>query len=107
MVGYQKVIFSRTNQIVSGINASMATKPLVETIQDLKEQDGKDIIAYGGAGFVTSLIENGLIDEINLFINPTAVGEGLTIFSGKTPLELDNSTRYGCGIVVNKYAPVK
>ena len=82
-------------------------QPLVEAIQELKQQDGKDIIAYGGAGFVTSLIENSLIDELNLFINPTAVGEGLTIFSGKTSLELDNSTRYGCGIVVNKYVPVK
>ncbi len=107
MVGYPKVIFSRTNQTVSGINATMATKPIVEAIQELKQQDGKDIIAYGGAGFVTSLIENGLIDELNLFINPTAIGEGLTIFSGKTPFELDNSTRYGCGIVVNKYVPVK
>ncbi|MDZ4747174.1 MAG: hypothetical protein SH808_01700 [Saprospiraceae bacterium] len=46
-----------------------------------------------------------LIDELNLFINPTAIGEGLTIFSGKVPLYLDNSTRYGCGIVVNKYLP--
>ena len=107
MVGYPKVIFSRTNQTVSGINAAMANKPLVEAIQELKQQDGKDIIAYGGAGFVTSLIENSLIDELNLFINPTAVGEGLTIFSGKTSLELDNSTRYGCGIVVNKYVPIK
>jgi len=60
---------------------------------------------YGGAGFVSSLIEHNLIDELNLFINPTAIGEGLSIFSGKVPLELDNSTRYGCGIVVNKYIP--
>lgn len=107
MVGYPKVIFSRTNQVASGTNAIMATKPLVDAIQELKQQEGKDIIAYGGAGFVTSLIENGLIDELNLFINPTAVGEGLTIFSGKTPLALDNSTRYDCGIVVNKYVPVR
>jgi dihydrofolate reductase len=106
MVGYPKIIFSQTNQSVSGINASMATQPLVETIQDLKQKEGKDIIVYGGAGFVSSLIENNLIDELNLFINPTAIGEGMRIFKRKVPLELDNSTRYGCGIVVNKYVPV-
>jgi dihydrofolate reductase len=107
MVAYPKIIFSRTNQTVAGINATMATKPLVETIHELKQQDGKDIIVYGGAGFVASLIENNLIDELNLFINPTAIGEGMRIFSGKVPLELDNSTRYGCGIVVNTYLPIK
>jgi len=105
MVNYPKYIFTRTNQSVSGINAHMVTQPLAEKIKELKKQPGKDIVVYGGAGFVTSLIEQGLIDELNLFINPTAIGEGLTIFSGKTPLELDNSTRYGCGIVVNKYVP--
>jgi dihydrofolate reductase len=107
MVGYPKIIFSQTNQSVSGVNASMAQKPLVEAITQLKKEDGKDIIVYGGAGFVSSLIEYNLIDELNLFINPTAIGDGMRIFKGKVPLELDNSTRYGCGIVVNKYVPIR
>lgn len=107
MVNYPKIIFSRTNQSVSGINATMAHLPLVEMIQSLKQQEGKDIIVYGGADFVSSLIDHNLIDEFNLFINPTAIGQGLKIFSGRVPLELDNSTRYGCGIVANKYFPIK
>jgi dihydrofolate reductase len=48
------------------------------------------MIVYGGVGFVTSLIENNPIDELNLFINPTAAGKGLRIFSGKVPLQLDH-----------------
>lgn len=107
MVGYPKIIFSRANQSVSGINASMATHPLVEEVNNLKQQPGKDIIVYGGAGFVTSLIENNLIDELNLFINPTAIGEGLRIFSGNVPLQLDSSVKYDCGIVVNTYVQPK
>ena len=31
----------------------------------LKKQDGNDIIAYGGAKFVSALIKQGLIDELN------------------------------------------
>ena len=42
--------------------------------------EGKDIIVYGGAGFVSSLIKEGLIDEYHLFVNPTATGNGMTIF---------------------------
>jgi len=107
MVDYPKIIFSRTNQTVSGLNASMATLPLVEAIQQLKQKPGKDIVVYGGAGFVTSLIENKLIDELNLFINPSAIGEGMRIFSGHVPLQLDASVKYDCGIVVNTYVQPK
>ena len=107
MVDYPKIIFSRTNQVVSGLNASMATQPLVEKIQQLKQQPGKDMIVYGGAGFVRSLIENNLIDELNLFINPTAIGEGMRIFSGRVPLQLSSSVKYDCGIVVNSYGQAK
>lgn len=107
MVDYPKIIFSKSNQVVTGRNAVMATHPLVEEVSKLKQQPGQDIIVYGGAGFVTSLIENNLIDELNLFINPTAIGKGLSIFSGKVPLQLDSSVKYDCGIVVNKYVQAK
>jgi hypothetical protein len=39
------------------------------------------------------------IDELNLFVNPVAIGEGLRPFSGRKPLTLAGSTP--CGIVVN------
>ena len=71
----------------------------------LKNQLGKDILVYGGANFVSSLIKENLIDEYNFFINPTAIGRGMTIF-GKledksSSLKLNRSQSYNCGIVVN------
>ena len=33
----------------------------------------------GGATFESSLIKNNLIDEYYLFINPAAIGNGMTI----------------------------
>jgi dihydrofolate reductase len=54
---------------------------------------------------VSSLIEQGLIDEMNLFVNPVAIGSGMRIFKGKTPLKRAASTAYPCGIVVNSYLP--
>ena len=52
-----------------------------------------------------SLIEKQLIDELNLFINPVAIGAGMRIFSARTPLKLLKSTQYASGIVVNRYEP--
>ena len=47
----------------------------------LKDEDGGgDIIVYGGASFDYSLIEENLIDEFYLFINPVAIRNGKSIF---------------------------
>jgi dihydrofolate reductase len=78
---------------------------LVGAVNQLKSQPGKDIIVCGGATFVSSLIEHGLIDEMNLFVNPVAIGGGMRIFKGKAPLTLAASTAYPSGIVVNSYLP--
>src|SRR5256884_6596034 len=45
----------------------------------LKEQRGKDIVVYGGATFVSALLEYYLIDELNIFVNPVAIGRGMRI----------------------------
>ena len=105
MVNMPKVVFSRTVTSMSGRNVRVETGALAGAVKELKRQDGKDIIVYGGATFVRSLIENQLIDELNLFVNPIAIGDGLRIFSARTPLKLLASTAYASGIVVNTYAP--
>ena len=58
--------------------------------------------------FVSALIKHGLIDEFHLFINPAAIGKGMSIFKeldSKQNLKLVNSTSFDCGIVVLKYEP--
>lgn len=100
-----KVVFTKTLDESVWANTILAKGDLVEEVNRLKNQPGKNIIVYGGASFVSSLIENGLIDELNLFVNPTAIGEGLRIFTGHTALKLAGSTAYDCGIVVNRYQP--
>lgn len=103
MVGYSKIVFSKTIQVLKGQNIRVENGDLVESVNKLKEMPGKDIIVYGGAGFVSALIENRLIDELHLFVNPTAIGAGLPIFSGQTTLRLAASTAFECGVVVNQY----
>lgn len=80
IVDIPKVVFSKTLDESTWNNTTLAKGNLAEEIANLKSQNGKDIIVFGGAGFVSSLIKEGLIDEYHLIVNPTAIGNGMTIF---------------------------
>ena len=104
----KKVVFTKTIDKSEWDNTVLAKGDLADEINNLKKQDGKDIIAYGGAAFVSALIKQGLIDEFHLFINPTAIGNGMTIFKeldSKQNLTLVKSISFECGIVVLNYKP--
>jgi dihydrofolate reductase len=101
----KKVVFTKTLEKSEWDNTVLAKGDIVDEITKLKKQDGSDIIAYGGATFVSALIKHGLIDELHLFINPTAIGNGLSIFNGRRDLTLVKSSAFDCGIVVLKYEP--
>jgi len=98
-----KIVFSRTVKTVEGKNVTVENGDLVESVHQLKKQEGKDIIVYGGANFVSGLIKNNLVDELHLFINPVAIGQGLRIFHDTVKLQLVNSVAYANGIIVNQY----
>ena len=103
MVNIPKVVFSKTVKKIEGKNVRVENGALVDAVNRLKSQSGKDLIVYGVSTFVSSLIENRLIDELNLFVNPVAIGRGLRIFQERTPLKLIKSVNYTSGIVVNTY----
>ena len=103
-----KVVFTRTLDQLEGTNTVLAKGDLVQEITNLKSQAGGDIIAYGGATFVAALIQHGLIDELHLFVNPTAIGNGRAVFGergGRQALTLVKSNAFACGIVVLHYEP--
>ncbi|GAA4470576.1 dihydrofolate reductase family protein [Nibrella saemangeumensis] len=103
-----KVVFTKTLDEPVWANTVLAKGDLTEEINALKSQNGKDIIAYGGATFVSALIRQGLIDEYHLFINPTAIGQGMVIFrelDANQQLTLIRATAFDCGIVVLHYEP--
>jgi dihydrofolate reductase len=108
MVDTPKVVFTKTLDKVAGKNISLAKGNLADEIANLKKQNGKDIIVYGGAGFASSLIKEGLIDEYHLWVNPTAIGDGMTIFKSLNRTQkfsVIESKLYSCGITVLSYKP--
>ncbi len=88
--------------------AHVASGDLAEEVAKLKAQDGKPIVAHGGAGFARSLVARGLVDQYDLLVHPVALGKGLPIFSDLTlpkPLKLISSTAFPKGSVAQIYRP--
>lgn len=106
MVNMRKIAFSRTQTSMKGRNLEVENGDLAIAIQTLKAKPGKDIMVYGGANFVSSLISLNLVDEYYIFSNPVAIGNGLSIFKEKKMLKLERSTPFKNGKMVNKYLPV-
>lgn len=87
---------------------TIASGDLVKEVSALKQRAGANIICFGGAGFASALVAHGLVDEYQLFVNPTAVGAGLSIFGSASDglrLQRIGSKAYECGITVNRYSP--
>jgi dihydrofolate reductase len=105
-----KVVFSKTVDKSRWNNTTLAKGDLAEEIAGLKKQKGRDILVFGGAGFVSSLIKEGLIDEYHLIINPTAMGNGMTIFNALDGVKRFTPTQsklYPGGKTVLSFEPKK
>jgi dihydrofolate reductase len=106
MVSHRKIAFSHTETVIAGHNVEVENGDLATVVNELKKQPGKDLLVYGGVGFVSSLVSLNLIDEYYIIVNPIAIGSGLSIFKEKKVLALENSTTFKSGKVLNKYLPV-
>lgn len=78
----------------------------IREIATLKQQPGKNIIAWGGGIFAGNLIDLGLVDEIRLGLNPTILGQGKSLFKHlhqRRKLKLENSTELKSGLLILRY----
>jgi dihydrofolate reductase len=106
MIETPKVVFTKTLNKSRWINTDIARGDLIEEVSKIKSQNGRDIIVYGGASFDSSLIKEKLIDEFYLFINPVAIGNGMTIFKDLNEIQkytLIESKAFECGKVLLRY----
>jgi dihydrofolate reductase len=77
-----KIVFSKTLQGTEWPNSTVINGEITDSVTQLKQQTGRDLLVYGGTSFVGSLIERKLIDEYHLLLNPVVFGSGVSIFSG-------------------------
>jgi len=101
-----KVVFSNSLESADWGETSIVRGDLAEGIRSLKRK-GSDryLLAHGGARFVRSLVDTGLIDELRLLVHPVLLGGGERIFSEPLAVEPVTTTAFSGGTVAHILRP--
>lgn len=78
----------------------------IEFVKQLKQAPGTDIYLCGGGTFAAFLLDNELIDELIIKLNPVVFGDGIRLFGKSTKavdLSLIGSKAYNSGVVLLSY----
>jgi dihydrofolate reductase len=79
-------------------------------IQDLKDQSEGGIYVSGSGTLVRAMLDDGLVDELHLFVYPLALGTGEHLFlesGAPTKLALQETEAYPNGVVHLAYGPAE
>lgn len=88
-------------------NVHFITNHIIDNVQRLKEQEGKDIWLVGGGELVSMLINADLIDEMQLCYLPIVLGQGISLFPNKpkeTIWKLLGSRSFDSGAILISYS---
>lgn len=101
----RKYVASNTMKQAEWSNTSVLSGDVAGAVHKLKAEGGGDILIYGSAGLVHTLLPHGLVDEVRMMIYPTVLGRGTRLFpAGYTStLELKQIRPLGSGIVHAEY----
>jgi dihydrofolate reductase len=80
MNGMPKYVVSTTIKDPEWENSTVISDNVPEEVAKLKDQYEGDILIYGSANLIATLLENDLVDEWRLMIYPEILGEGKKLF---------------------------
>ena len=102
----RKYVFSSTLERADWNNSTIVRDDVVTAVNDLKQQDGGDLMIYGYGRLSKTLLEHHLVDEIRFSIHPVLVCAVAAGGSGeKLPLELLATAPSANGVVALTYQP--
>ena len=108
MNSFPKIVFSKTLSRPTWQNTRLVKENFVQEITKLKQQPGKDLIIFGSSDLAVTFIEQGLIDEYRIMVNPVVLGDGKSLFNGlqkRLELKLLGTKVFGSGNVLLYYGP--
>jgi dihydrofolate reductase len=97
-----KYVVSSTLKQAEWSNSTILSKGAVKEITDLKQQPGDNILVFGSAILVESLMDADLVDEYRLLVHPIIMGSGKRAFKdgmAMTKLTLGESTTLSSGVI--------
>jgi dihydrofolate reductase len=104
-----KYVASRTlREPLEWNNSHLLKGDVGEAVRGLKEEDGGDLVVLGSGDLAQTLIEEGLIDVYELWIDPIVLGSGKRLFregGPKTAMRLVGSKTSSTGVAMLTYHP--
>ncbi len=95
-------VITRNKDLKDNEYVEFVSENHIEFIKDLKSKSGKDIWLIGGGLVNTMLLNAGLIDEIQIFVMPIILSDGIDLFENlpnRTDLKLISSESHETGAV--------
>ncbi|TXE12363.1 dihydrofolate reductase family protein [Algoriphagus aquimarinus] len=111
----RKVVLSKTMKdadpiAIGSTNTKIISDNLSESINEIKQVAGEDILLFGSPTATHALIQEDLIDGYWLFVNPVILGRGIPLFldiKDKINLELLNTRQFTSGVTELNYLVVR
>jgi len=105
--GVQKVVISDTMRGQDKPKTKIIGEDIPAQLNELKQQQGSNIIMFGSPGAAHSLMKYNLIDEYWLFVNPVLIQWGIPLFkNAKAKLKLISNTAFSSGVICLHYQVV-
>ena len=102
-----KLVVSHTAFTPEWENTTVISTAVVEQLRQYKANAVEDIIVLGSNNLGVTLMQAGLIDEIQIVLNPIVLGGGTTLFTGlpqATDLVLQETRQFKSGKLLLIYA---
>lgn len=103
-----KIVFSKTLQKVEWENTTLVKDNFKKVVRELKKEAGKDAAIFGSSDLAVMFMEQGLIDEYRIMVNPVVLGDGKPLFKGiknQVDLKLIKTKVFQSGNVLLYYEP--
>jgi dihydrofolate reductase len=96
-----KYVASNTMRQADWTNTQVLSGNVTDAVVRLKNEGGGNIVIYGSAGLVHSLLPHGLVDQVHMLIYPTVLGRGTRLFPADYAARFDlaDLRQLGSGIV--------
>lgn len=106
--GFDNYVFTRKSD-VHDKKVNFIRENIGGFCKKLKENSKKDIWLIGGGAVNSVLLSENLIDEMQLFVFPLLIGDGISLFKGNYPerkFELIQTEKMPAGVNFLKYKKI-
>jgi dihydrofolate reductase len=103
-----KLVVSTTLDKAEWQNSTLVRDDVVAELNRRKQQPGRNLNVVGSITLVRSLLREGLLDELSLFLCPIVVGDGKRLFdgvNGPRPMRLADARTFTTGVQWLTYRP--